>query len=175
MINRRDFLRWSVAGLALASGAARAQVAAPERRLQFYNTHTGEQLIATYWADGGYQPDELAALHRLLRDHRTGETHAIDRKLFDMLHLLQGQTGSNGLYEVISGYRSPGTNAALRRQSNGVARNSLHTHGRAIDVRLAGVPLADLRKAALGLRAGGVGYYPSSDFIHLDTGRVRSW
>jgi uncharacterized protein YcbK (DUF882 family) len=177
MLNRRDFLKWSLAGGAVLAGSASwARSALPaERRLSFYNTHTAEQLTATYWAEGQYQVTELAAIDRLLRDHRSGEIHSIDRRLFDILYSLQQQTGAHGTFEVISGYRSPSTNRQLRRTGNGVARNSLHTHGQAIDIRHSGVRLTDLRQAALGLRAGGVGYYPSSNFIHVDTGRVRTW
>jgi uncharacterized protein YcbK (DUF882 family) len=175
-LNRREFFRWSLAGAASISLPAWARgESLPERRLRLYNTHTGEQLTATYWAAGQYQPGEIAALDRLLRDHRSGEVQALDRRLFDILHALQQQTGAQGTYEVISGYRSPATNNQLRRASGGVAKNSLHTRGQAIDIRLTGVALPDLRRAALGLRAGGVGYYPASNFIHVDTGRVRSW
>jgi uncharacterized protein YcbK (DUF882 family) len=175
--SRRDFLKWSLAGgLMLAAPLSRARSSLPpERDLKFYNTHTGEQLRATYWADGQFQESELAALNHLLRDYRNGEVRAIDPQLFDILYRLQQRTGVTGTYEVISGYRSPATNALLHRASSGVARNSLHTHGQAIDVRLGGIALADLRRAALEMRAGGVGYYPHSDFIHLDTGRVRYW
>lgn len=177
MLNRRNFLKWSLAGGAALVGipAWARSVLPAERRLTFYNTHTAEQLTATYWAEGQYQAAELAAIDRLLRDHRSGEVQAMDRRLFDILFSLQQQTGARGTFEVISGYRSPATNRQLRRTGNGVARDSLHTHGQAIDIRHSGVRLADLRQAALGLRAGGVGYYPSSNFIHVDTGRVRAW
>jgi len=150
-------------------------LAAPERTLQLYNTHTGEQLAATYWAEGQYLDDEIHSLNHLLRDYRSGDVVAIDRRLFDILYTLQRQTGARGRYEVISGYRSPATNAYLRRTGSGVAKDSLHTKGRAIDVRLNGVALSDLHRAALQLRAGGVGYYQASNFVHLDTGRVRHW
>jgi uncharacterized protein YcbK (DUF882 family) len=175
-LNRREFFKWSLAGAASVSLPAWARSESPaERRLRLYNTHTGERLTATYWAAGQYQHDELAALDRLLRDHRSGEVQAVDRRLFDILHALQQQTGAPGTYEVISGYRSPATNNQLRRTGGGVAKDSLHTRGQAIDIRLTGVALPDLRRAALGLRAGGVGYYPASSFIHVDTGRVRTW
>jgi len=177
MVNRREFLKWSLAGGAVLIGApswARSMPAA-ERSLKFYNLHTGEQLTATYWAEGQYQSGEIDGIDRLLRDYRSGDVAAIDRRLFDILYVLQQRTGVRGAYNVISGYRSPATNAWLRRHSNGVAKDSLHTHARAIDIRLNGIALADLRRAALDLRAGGVGYYPKSDFIHLDTGRVRTW
>lgn len=176
MVSRRNFLKWSLAGGAVLTGAQSwARSAPPERVLKFYNTHTGEKLAATYWADGQYQSAELASLDRLLRDHRSGDVAVIDRRLFDILFALQQAVGVRGTYEVISGYRSPATNDWLRHHGSGVARDSLHTHGQAIDVRLDGVALPDLRRAALGLRAGGVGYYANSDFVHLDTGRVRAW
>ena len=176
MLNRREFLKWSLAGAAaLAAVPSRARSLPAERSLKFYNIHTGEQLTATYWAEGRYQVGEIDAIDRLLRDYRSGDVAAIDRRLFDTLYALQQRTGARGAYHVISGYRSPATNAWLRRHSDGVARDSLHTHARAIDIRLNGIALADLRRAALDLRAGGVGYYPKSDFIHLDTGRVRTW
>jgi uncharacterized protein YcbK (DUF882 family) len=181
MLNRRAFLKWSLAGGAALLGApswartGEVQASAAERHLRLYNTHTDEQLTATYWAEGEYQDSEVAAIDRLLRDHRNNEVRAIDRRLFDILYALQQQVGARGRFEVISGYRSPATNNQLRREGSGVARDSLHTHGQAIDIRLPGIALADLRQIALGLRAGGVGYYPASNFLHLDTGRVRAW
>jgi uncharacterized protein YcbK (DUF882 family) len=166
-------------GAGLVAAPALAHVALPpatgERVLSFYNTHTGEQTRATYWADGEYVASELATLDRLLRDHRSGEIVDMDPRLFDILHDLQQLTAASGAFHIISGYRSPATNAQLHRKSGGVARNSLHTRGQAIDIRLAGVELRDLHRAALSLRAGGVGNYASSGFIHVDTGRVRTW
>lgn len=146
-----------------------------ERQLRFYHLHTGEQLHVTYWAEGDYIRDELASINKLLRDHRSGEVEAIDPHLLDQLFLLQHHVTHTGAYHIISGYRSPRTNKALRKDGSGVAKRSLHMQGRAIDVRLPGVELQHLRLAALGLRAGGVGYYPDSNFIHLDTGRPRFW
>ncbi len=146
-----------------------------ERRLEFTNLHTGEALRATFWVDGQYQKAELTAVNRLLRDHRSGDVHPIDLKLLDQLYLLQQSVGVSGAFHVISGYRSPKTNAKLHNQSSGVAKKSLHMQGRAIDIRLPGCKLKHLRQAALDLGAGGVGYYPKSDFIHVDTGRVRRW
>jgi uncharacterized protein YcbK (DUF882 family) len=178
MISRRTFLQGlAVAGATLSAPALMArEVAAGERRLSFYNLHTGERLNATYWAEGAYIEQELAAINRLLRDHRSGEVYAIDRKLLDRLYTLQQQLDNNGTYQVISGYRSPATNAGLRKVSNGgVAKRSLHMQGRAIDIRLPGVELKHLRQVALNQRAGGVGYYAKSNFIHLDTGRTRFW
>ncbi len=178
LLNRRAFLKLSCgAGAALAASPLLANVAPrlDERVLAFYNTHTGERVTTTYWADGQYLAAELTAMNRVLRDHRSGEVHAIDQRLFDLLFNLQRVTGARGEFHVISGYRSQATNAALRRHGNGVAKESLHTVGQAIDIRLPGSALGDLRRAALSLHAGGVGYYPASEFIHLDTGRVRSW
>lgn len=180
MLNRRKFLRFSLGmGAGLVAAPALACVALPpatgERVLSFYNTHTGEHTRATYWADGEYVASELTALDQLLRDFRSGEVAIMDPRLFDILYNLQRLTAASGTFQVISGYRSPATNAQLRAHSTGVARNSLHMRGQAIDIRLAGVELRDLHRAALALRAGGVGYYPSSDFVHVDTGRVRAW
>jgi len=178
MTSRRAFLKWScMAGFGLAGLPAlvRANAPAPERILGFYNLHTGEHLRATYWADGNYVASELAAINQLLRDHRSGEVHVIDRRLFDILYALQSASEARGDFHVISGYRSPATNSALRRHSSGVARGSLHTVGKAIDIRLPGHALEDLRRTALAMRAGGVGYYPRDGFLHLDTGRFRTW
>ena len=146
-----------------------------ERKLSFLNLHTGERIHTVYWAEGQYLPEGLSAINKVLRDHRTGETYDIDRDLLDMLQLLNYKMTSQNEFHVISGYRSPATNAALNARSNGVAKRSLHMQGKAIDIRLPGHDLTNLRQAALSLQAGGVGYYPKSDFIHIDTGRVRQW
>lgn len=145
------------------------------RRLAFYHTHTGETLDIVYSEQGAYLPDALAEIHHLFRDFRTGDTHPVDPALLDVLHDVQNTTGGSGRFEIISAYRSPATNRMLASQSHGVADHSLHLKGRAIDVRLPGVRTVDLRRAGLRLAGGGVGYYPESDFVHLDTGRVRSW
>jgi uncharacterized protein YcbK (DUF882 family) len=144
--------------------------------LSFFHTHTSDRLTIPYFADGTYLPEALARLDRFLRDHRTGEEHPIDAALFDLLHELRLATRTRGPFQVISCYRSPATNTRLRSApASGVARGSLHLQGRAIDVRLGDVTSAVLRDAALGLRRGGVGYYRASDFVHVDTGRVRAW
>ena len=148
---------------------------APERSLSFKNLHTGESLNATIWADGRYLDNELRAVNRVLRDHRSGDVYPIDPKLLDMLYALQHSVGVSGAFHIISGYRSPKTNQKLRSKSSGVAKRSLHMQGKAIDIRLTGCELKHLRDAALALKAGGVGYYAKSDFIHVDTGRVRRW
>ena len=173
--SRRRFLTALAAGsLMLVSRPARAALA-PARELRFTHLHTGETLAVEYFQAGHYQPDALAAVNHLLRDFRTGEVHDIDPALLDALFAVRGRVASHRPFEVISGYRSPHTNAALRQKSEGVAARSLHMSGRAIDVRLRDVPLATLQRSALALRAGGVGYYPASNFVHLDTGRVRTW
>ncbi len=177
--SRRRFLATLATTLlapsALLPARTNALPAPAARRLAFVHTHTGERLSAVYAEGGAYVPEALQAINRLLRDHRTDEVHPIDPALLDQLSALTELTGGSGCYEVICGYRSAKTNAMLRERSSGVAKGSLHLQGRAIDVRLPGVPLARLRDAARHMAAGGVGYYPKSDFLHMDTGRVRSW
>ncbi len=145
------------------------------RELSFHHTHTNEKLAITYYDGGLYQPEALTHINHLLRDWRTDEAHEIDLKLLDMLHSLRQAIGNRGVFEVISGYRSSTTNATLRRKSNGVAKKSLHMQGRAIDVRLTDVNTATLRNIAIAMKSGGVGYYRKSNFVHLDTGRFRTW
>jgi len=175
---RRQFLRAGLGACALlAFPAAYANIISQrsEKRLDMLNLHTGERVKATYWVQGRYIPDALQSIDRVLRDHRSGEQHAIDPRLLDLMEYLRYRMGRVQPFHIISGYRSPATNAMLSANSNGVATKSLHMQGKAIDVRLPGVPLATLRKAAISLNAGGVGYYPKSDFIHLDTGTPRNW
>lgn len=178
MISRRVFLSGTVAActtlMAPALLAAVPKISG-ERSLRFYNLHTDEHLTSTFWVDGHYVADGLADISHLLRDFRTGEVAGIDIALLDRLHMLQQTVGDDKAFHVISGYRSPVTNAALSSKSSGVAKRSLHMDGRAIDIRVPGIPLKTLRKAALAQRAGGVGYYPKSDFVHIDTGRTRFW
>lgn len=144
-------------------------------KLAFFNTHTGEKLSLVYRERGEYLTDAMAAIDHLLRDHRTDEVAAIDPALLDQLSKLGKLLGANQPFHVISGYRSPKTNAMLAARSGGVAKKSLHMLGQAIDIRLPGRPLTDVRRAALSMQAGGVGYYHRSNFVHLDTGRVRAW
>ena len=174
MLDRRRVLAAGLGLVAPAMGATAASAAAP-RSLSVLNLHTGERLAATYFEAGRYLPDALAALDRVLRDHRTSEVHPMAPGLFDIVSGLAGQFGRPDGVQVISGYRSPASNAALRARSGGVATHSLHMEGKAMDIRISGVPLANLRDAALALGAGGVGYYPDSDFVHVDVGRVRRW
>lgn len=149
--------------------------ASSERRLAFFNTHTGETLEACYFRSGGYDPGALRAINHILRDHRSGEVRPIDGRLLDLLHSLAGRFERPCPFHVISGYRSPETNAALHSRNRGVASQSLHVHGKAIDIRVPGIRTRALRDHALSLAAGGVGYYPGSDFVHVDVGRVRAW
>jgi uncharacterized protein YcbK (DUF882 family) len=174
---RRDFIG-TMGSLVAAPAllfARRAGAAAHARRLSFEHTHTGERLALTYAIGDAYLPPALDLLRRFLRDFRNGEMHAIDPGLLDQLHQLAAVTATGAPFQVISAYRSPATNRQLRERSHGVAARSLHLTGQAIDIRLADVALGDLRDAAVSLRAGGVGFYPASDFVHVDTGRVRRW
>ncbi|MBU4253572.1 MAG: DUF882 domain-containing protein, partial [Acidobacteria bacterium] len=143
--------------------------------LSFYQTHTCETLGACYWKDGDYLSHSLQRINYILRDHRTEEVKPIEKKLLDVLFVLHKNLQTDKEIHIISGYRSPQTNQKLRSKSSGVAKNSLHMDGKAIDIRIPGIPLQKLRRAAMDLKAGGVGYYPGSDFIHIDTGRVRCW
>ena len=180
--NRRSFLRYSAvaSAVALVPGRTEAAAAAPrrERNLSLFHTHTGERLKVAYCCDGVYQPEALAQLNHLLRDFRVNEQAAIDPKLFDLLSEIGGMLETDQPFHVISGYRSPRTNQMLRERGGvhtGVASSSLHLVGKAIDIRVPGVKLDQLRSAAASLRLGGVGFYPSSNFVHVDTGRVRYW
>ncbi len=179
--NRRQFLKTGISACALlalplATTKSFANVLSPnERSLAFLNLHTGERTQSTYWAEGQYIPEALQTIRNVLRDHRSGDLHTMDTELFNLLHLLHSRLGAKQEFHVISAYRSQKTNAMLAGRSDGVAKQSLHTQGKAIDIRLPGHQLTDLRAAALSLKVGGVGYYPKSDFIHIDTGRTRSW
>lgn len=146
-----------------------------ERTLSFYHTHTGKELVVTYYRDGEYLPEGMGALRSFLADWRNGKERDIDPLLMDILWDIQLKARHVDTYEVISAYRSPETNQLLRSQSNGVAKKSQHIPGKAIDVRLRGLETAVLRDTAISLKRGGVGYYRKSDFVHVDTGRVRRW
>jgi uncharacterized protein YcbK (DUF882 family) len=177
LISRRGFLTGltSAAGLLASSPVLSAVTPVVERTLAFYHTHTGERAEITYWADGDYLAEGLQTLNRLLRDHRTGEQAAMDRGLLDTLYALNLSLCEPGEFEIISAYRSPKTNAMLAGKNGGVAKRSLHMQGKAIDIRVQSCKLKLLREKAVALKAGGVGYYPKSNFIHVDTGRVRYW
>ena len=186
-ISRRRFLSSLALGLPLLGTAPNLLASSLEaaantptaslgtRSLAFAHTHTGEHLTVEYFSGGTYLPDALSTVNYFLRDFRTGDVHATDAGLLDLLHSVTQLTGTSRPFQVISGYRSPKTNGMLRQRSEGVAAGSLHMQGQAIDIRLADIPLVKLRAAALKIQRGGVGYYPASDFVHVDTGRVRRW
>ncbi len=180
-LTRRQILTAGVLGslLCLAPAQALAQFSltgVQERSLSLLNTHTGERLKdVVYWEKGNYIHDALENLNHVLRDHRTNQVHPIDPMTLDLMAAISRKVGAKQPFEIISGYRSPQSNRSLRNNSNGVAKNSYHMQGKAIDLRLPGVPLKTVRKAALDLRMGGVGYYSKSGFVHIDSGRVRSW
>jgi uncharacterized protein YcbK (DUF882 family) len=172
----------STAGLLFGTAPSQAAPKKDARRagdttkhIALRSLHTGERLDIEYFRDGAYLPAALSAIEVLLRDFRTGERHAIDPSLMDYLLEVAHAAGVDPAFSVISGYRSPRTNAQLREKSTGVARRSLHMEGRAIDVRLTGVDCASLASRAQILKRGGVGYYRASDFVHLDTGAFRIW
>ncbi len=148
---------------------------ADERRLRFRHLHTGERLDVVYVRDGRYQPAELLRVDQFMRDWREDEAIRIDHRLLDFLHDVQLQLGAFAEHDILCGYRTPATNAMLRRRSRGVAKRSFHMVGKAIDVTFSGARLSSTRNAAVDLAAGGVGYYPRSSFLHLDTGPVRAW
>lgn len=161
---------------AFAFGPAAVAATTPgTRRLAFTNLHTGESLDCCYFEGEAYNPEELARIAKVLRDHRSGDMHPIDKRLLDTLHRLRGALDTNQPFHVISGYRSPVSNAKMAAASNGVAKKSLHMDGMAIDIRIPGVDLKHLHKAAKALQMGGVGYYGDSNFVHVDVGRVRYW
>ncbi|HZS85635.1 MAG TPA: DUF882 domain-containing protein [Stellaceae bacterium] len=170
--------------LFLAAGAIASAAACPAsaayrplavRTVALDNLHTGERVKTAFWENGRYLPEALREIDWVLRDHRTDEVRAIDPDLLDLLWHLQQKLRARDAFQVISGYRSPATNAMLAATTDGVAQNSLHTRGMAIDIRVPGRSLVKVHRAALDLGLGGVGYYPRSDFVHVDVGRVRRW
>lgn len=180
--SRRRFLKAGLMAAAAcilpplgAQASTPPRTKASRRELRFYNTHTNESLDICYCAEGRYLPEALRAVNHIMRDHRTGEVRPIDPRLLDLLHGIGKQAGDAPPLHIISGYRSPATNASLRRRSGGVARRSLHMQGTAVDIRIPEIPLPRLHKIALGMGKGGVGYYPKSDFVHVDIGQVRHW
>lgn len=177
LIHRRAVLAAGVGGLlALSPVGAAARALSGERRLRLHSIHTGESLSRVYWQDGHYVGESLAEINRLLRDWRTGDVVEMDVGVLDLLSDLHRRLEATSPFEIISGYRSPHTNASLRTNGGGgVAKKSLHMRGMAVDVSLPGHDLRRLQKAAVAMKRGGVGYYGKSGFIHVDTGRVRYW
>lgn len=170
--------------LGLGSAAMVSMISSPafasrstqgSRMLSMLNLHTREEGKGAYWIDGEYQRPILTGFDHLLRDHRANEAAPMDKRLYDFLFYLQENLKSRDTIHIISGYRSPKTNAMLAKKSGGVAKKSLHMEGKAIDIAIPGVRLDKVRDAAKELKLGGVGYYPQSGFVHVDVGRVRSW
>jgi uncharacterized protein YcbK (DUF882 family) len=185
IVSRRKFMSGVAALVGVAALPSNAlasipkfrigSVRKPARFLAFDNLHTGETIKLTYWEKGRYIKGALSEINHILRDHRTGDVKRIDTALLDKLFLLHNKLGSRNAFQVISGYRSPKSNAMMHGNSSGVAKKSMHMEGRAIDIRLSDVALSHLHNAALALNSGGVGYYPESQFVHIDTGKIRHW
>ncbi len=177
-LNRRDAIKMlSGASVSVLLLPANQVFAASEKQLSFYHTHTQRKLDITYAREGHYINAALTDINKFLSDFRTHDIADIDTGLLDLIHDIRELLGSRGRYEVISAYRSPQTNEMLRTRSSGsgVAKNSQHLLGKAIDVRLDDVKLSELRDAAITMQRGGVGYYKDSNFVHIDTGSVRRW
>lgn len=180
MVSRRSILAGGLITLA-SSFIPRKAISAvkdllvPERSLFLYNSYTGEKLQADYWSNGQYLTDVLVEINHLFRDHLTETIETIDTNLLDLLFALKEKLNISEPFHIISGYRSPQTNAKLRKRKRGVARNSLHMYGKAVDIRVPGYSIKGLKLAAMDLQSGGVGYYPRAGFVHLDVGEVRYW
>ena len=147
----------------------------PEKSVSLYNVHTGESVQAVYWSEGKYNPQALDDINYLLRDFRANSIQPINKQLLDFLHAIQTRLETRQYFHVVSGYRSPATNEFLRKNNKGVAKNSMHLYGKAVDFRVPKSGLALVRRAAMDQGYGGVGYYPHSDFVHIDVGKVRRW
>ena len=176
--SRRKLLKCSAAVItttAFPQLVHASKIITSERSLDFINLHTSEKLSCCYWLNGEYQPHRLTEINYILRDHRAEEVYAIDPALLDLLYLIREVSSSQAPFHIISAYRSPKTNEKLRSRNSGVAKRSLHMQGKAIDIRLPDISLAQLRDTAISLQAGGVGYYKDSNFIHIDIGRTRTW
>jgi len=165
----------TAAGMTSRSVFAQSAIITPERTLSFYNLHTGENLKTAYWVEGEYIPEALSDINHLLRDFRNDEIKPINLGLLNLLHDITQRLGTSKPIQLISGYRSSSTNAKLHDRSSGVAKHSLHMDGMAADIRIPGHDLSELHKVAAAMQGGGVGYYPKSDFVHVDVGRVRYW
>ncbi|MFP4314097.1 MAG: YcbK family protein [Alphaproteobacteria bacterium] len=180
-INRRDVLKLGLVGVVgslmplFPSKNAYAISNFASWRISFRNAHTGESFSGVYRVGDKYLPESFERMNYVLRDHRTDEIFPMDPRIIDIVKVLQDRTKDDGPIEVLSGYRSPKTNAKLRNASTGVARNSFHMYGQAMDIRVPGYSTRRLRDVARKMKSGGVGYYPKSNFVHVDTGKVRSW
>ncbi len=179
-VNRREFIRLGLVAAAscmvpFQSLASTNNSLHTEKTLNLYNLHTKENLRVTYFKDGEYIAKALAELNHIFRDHYNGSVRPINTTLLNLLFDIQEKLHSTSPFNIISGYRSAKTNYRLRRNNKGVAKNSLHMYGKAVDIRLPGCKLKTLRRAAYELKAGGVGYYAKNNFVHLDVGQVRYW
>lgn len=180
-LSRRSFLLTStqiILGLSVVAAPSLACAKALDRRsrsLSLFHTRTQQELRVTYASGKTYDRKALTQINRFLRDHQTGQMHVIDPKLLDILWAIQKEIGSKGVYEVISGYRSPKTNRRLRKGHPGVASHSLHMQGKAVDIRFSGTSLSQIHQCALAMQSGGIGYYPQDGFVHLDSGQFRTW
>lgn len=178
-ISRRKFLGiglvTAVSALVPSGVYAAAKELSPEKTISFYNVYTHENLAEVYWKDGLYVPEALSQVNHIFRDIRTGRETKINKELIDLLHDLQQELNTDEPFHITSGYRTPRSNELLRKTKKGVAKNSLHMYGKAADIRLPGYSLEEVRRAAMNLRAGGVGYYPRSKFVHVDVGDLRYW
>ncbi|MBE9530092.1 MAG: DUF882 domain-containing protein [Proteobacteria bacterium] len=178
--NRRGFLTIGAQAAVsclfpMSAIASINRLSTPERRLSFYNTHTHERLEVCYYTQGRHQPGALRKINYIFRDHYSGEIKPIHKDLIDFLHTISKTIGDGAQFHIISGYRSPETNAMLRKKTKAVAKNSLHMKGKAADIRVPDCDTKRLSNICMKLQAGGVGYYPESDFVHVDTGDVRCW
>ena len=179
MISRRDLLVLG-AGVAAAGSLSTSSAHAAvhprlDRSIYLYNTHTGEFLRTVYWHSGHYQPAAMRQINKIMRDHYSGDVRTMDPKIIDLVALMQSKLGPHRPVHIVCGYRSPRTNAMLRRNTDGVAAHSLHMEGKAIDLRIEGLSIEHLGRFARSLRRGGVGQYPDSDFVHVDVGKIRTW
>lgn len=187
IIDRRSFLSLGAATLGGVLIPALSNVASAAtyqngvvsnggaRRLSFRNSHTGESFSGVYRVGNKYLPDSFKQINMVLRDFRTGQVYPMDPRVIDIIYSVHRMTGQSTPFEIISGYRSPKTNAMLHETSSGVAKKSLHMEGRAIDLRMEGFSTSRIRDLAIGIGAGGVGYYSRSNFVHMDSGDVRAW
>lgn len=181
LLDRRDVLKMGLGGLLasivplMPAGSAQAAAHYAPWRISLRSAHTGDSFSGVYRVGDKYLPEAFERINYVLRDFRTGDVFPMDPRVLDIVTMVHDKAGQSAPLEVLSGYRSPRTNARLRNASTGVARNSYHMYGQAMDIRLPGYSTRRLRQIARGLKAGGVGYYPRSDFIHVDTGKVRSW
>jgi len=179
-ITRRELIKTGILTAAAVAvpidkADAAAYILSNTRSLAIYNLHTNEYFNSIYWKSGRYIPEAIKSIEYMFRDHYNGRERPIDTKLLDLLHKIQRKLGDSKPFHLISGYRSPDTNARLRNRNKKVARKSLHMYGMAADIRMPGQSLKKLRRAAYELKEGGVGYYPRSNFVHLDVGKVRYW